>query len=122
MNQIELNGEEDFSDCDEDVVVQNKGMRAHESLMSTDKKDNLKKEILKVLSKNGYSNDRIDEVMKIITEPKQPFEIVHFSDQREEDLQQKMNYEREQKKLVLINNNTLQISELLKEQKKIIDD
>ena len=116
MNQIELNGEEDFSDCDEGVVVQNKGMKAHESVMSSDKKDNLKKDLLKVLSKNGYNNDRIDEVMNLITEPWQAFKIVHFCDHKEEDLQQKMNYEREQKKLVLINNNTLQISELLKEQ------
>ena len=69
LNQIELNGEEDFSDCDEGVVVQNKGMKAHESVMSSDKKDNLKKDLLKVLSKNGYNNDRIDEVMNLITEP-----------------------------------------------------
>lgn len=110
FNQIDFNGEEDFGDCDEGVEVQNKSMKAHESLMSSDKKDNLKNDILKVLSKNGYTNDKIDEVMSIITEPPKAFEIVHFCDHKEEDLQQKMNFDREQKKLALINNNNLEIS------------
>ena len=62
--------------------------------MQQDKKENLRKDLLAALTKNGFGSDRIDEVMDIITEPPQPFRIVHFCEPKE-DLQSKMNLERE---------------------------
>lgn len=69
-------------------------MSTHASLMAEDKKNNLKKDLLAALAKNGYDSDNIDQVMNIITEPQQPFEIVHYFDQKE-DIHSKMNLERE---------------------------
>ena len=69
-------------------------MSTHASLMAEDKKKNLKRDLLAALAKNGYDSDNIDQVMNIITEPQQPFEIVHYFDQKE-DIHSKMNLERE---------------------------